>query len=251
MKATIVLADGGEGDRKMFMEAIKGTPYEVVGEAAHGDGMIEAVELLKPWCVAIDLKLPGHAAKPGDGGSNAVRHLVDKYPKVKVLILHNADTVHLVMGAVHSSHGVRVRKPIKRESLLEALTKLASGQEGELGIKQIGVKLKKTMLMTYKLTSDGFFTKKRECLTVEVGDAGFQVQLQEKLAKGSVLVVELDLPNEQPVKAKCQVTKIDPEPTTTRFNAELSFVEIAQPERDRLKGFLRRLMERGTGIIKA
>src|SRR5258705_9721505 len=100
MKPTIVVADSGEADRKMFIEALAGTPYEVVGEAPHGDAMLESVELLKPWCVAVDLKIPGHAAKPGDGGSNAVRRLSEKYPKVKVLIMHNADTVHLVMGAV-------------------------------------------------------------------------------------------------------------------------------------------------------
>lgn len=251
MKPTIVLADSGETDRKMFLEAVKGTPYEVVGEASNGDALVEAVDLLKPWCVAIDLRLPGHADKPGDGGSNVVRLLANKFPKVKVLVLHNADTVHLVMGAVSTSHGVRVRKPIKRESLLEALTKLASGQEGELGIKQVGTKLKKTMLMGYKLTTDGFFTKRRECLTTEIGDAGFQVQFTEKLARGATLNVELELPGEAAVKAKCQVVKIDPEPMTTRFNAELAFVEIAQAERDRLKAFMRRLMERGTGIIKA
>ncbi len=251
MKPTIVLADSGEADRKMFMEALKGTPYEVVGEAAHADGMFEAVTLLKPWCVAIDLRLPGHADRPGDGGSNAVRTLADKHSKVKVLVLHNADTVHLVMGAVSSSHGVRVRKPIKRDTLLDALTKLASGQEGELGIKQVGVKLKKTMVLYYKLATDGFFTKRRECLTTEVGEAGFMVQFTEKMARGAVLNVELDLPGEQPVKAKCQVTKVDPEPLTTRLVGELSFVEIAPAERERLKSFLRRLMERGTGIIKA
>ena len=36
---------------------------------------------------------------------------------------------------------------VKRDTLLDALTKLASGQEGELGIKQVGVKLKKTMIL--------------------------------------------------------------------------------------------------------
>lgn len=250
MKPTIVLADGGEADRKMFMDALKGTPYEVVGEAAHADGMFEAVTLLKPWCVAIDLKLPGHADRPGDGGSNAVRTLADKHSKVKVLVLHNADTVHLVMGAVSSSHGVRVRKPIKRETLLDALTKLASGQEGELGIKAVGVKVKKTMLMYYKLATDGFFTKRRECLTTEVSESGIQVQFTEKVARGAVLNIELELPGEQSFKAKCQVTKSDPEPMTTRFTGELVFAEIAPAEQERLKSFLRRLVERASGAAK-
>ncbi|MCE9583283.1 MAG: hypothetical protein K8T20_12405 [Planctomycetes bacterium] len=250
MKPTIVLADQAIEDRRSFITAIAGTPYEVVGEAAHGDGLLEAVELLKPWCVAIDLRLPGHADRPGDGGSNAVRKLVDKYPKVKILILHNADTVHLVMGAVSASQGVRVRKPLKRESVIEALTKLASGQEGELGIKQIGVKLKRTIVMHYKLATDGFFTKKRECVTTEIGEAGLQIQVEEKIARGAVMNIELEFPAEAPLKAKCQAMKVEPEPGLPRFVADLSFVEIAPAERERLKGFLRRLMERGTGIIR-
>lgn len=250
MASTIVVADSASAERATFRDALKDTAYEVVGEAAHGDALLEACEKFNPWCVAFDLLLPGHADRGGDGGVLAMQRVLKKFPKIKFLAVHNVATAQLVMGALSAGAGARVRKPVKRDALLEALGKLGTGQAGTTSVKQGTVRLKKSLAFTWKLATDGFFTKKRECVTTEIGEAGLQIQVQEKIAKGAVLNVEVEFPAEAPLKARCQAAKVEPEPGLPRFVADLNFVEIAPAEKDRLKAFLRRLMERGTGIIR-
>jgi len=250
MRTTIIVADKSAEVRKAFSGLLSGTPYEVVGEATDGDALFEAIDLLKPWAIAIDLLLPGHANKPGDGGNSLVKKIADKYPKLKVLILHSGETVHLVMGAISLSNGVRVRKPLQRDKVLEAFTQLATGQDGVGGAGQMGVKLKKALLMSYKNVNDGFFTKKREAMTTDLSETGISIQTEEKLAKGAVLNIELDLPGEAPLKAKMQAIRVEPLVDLKRFDVGLNFVELAQAEKERLKAFTRRLMERGTNVMK-
>src|SRR5436190_1579252 len=160
MANTIVIGDSSVSDRAAFREALKGTGYDVIAEAANGDALLAAIEAKKPWCVAFDLLLPGHADKPGDGGVKVMKRIRDKFPDMRFLVIHNVQTAQLVMGALSEGAGARVRKPFKRESLLEALAKVGTGQEGTTSVKQAGVRLKKQLPISYKLVTDGFFTKK-------------------------------------------------------------------------------------------
>lgn len=251
MTATIVVADRVPADRAAFTEALKGSPYQVVAEAAHGDALLEAVDKLKPWCVAMDLLLPGHADKPADGGVHAMKKVLGRPFKPKVLVIHDVNTAHLVMGALQTGAGSRVRKPFKREALLEALAKLNTGQEGERAVKQMGVRLKRSFVVHYKGVNEGFFAKKREAVTTDLSETGIGMATGEKIAKGTVLNVEVDLPGESPVKAKCQAMRVEHVTGMQRYDVGLTFVEMDQAERDRLKKFISRMVERGTGIIKA
>lgn len=250
MSASVIVADRVPADRGAFVEALKGSAYEVVAEAAHGDAMIEAAEKHKPWCVALDLLLPGHADRPADGGVHAMKRLLGKV-KTKVLVIHDVNTAHLVMGALQSGAGSRVRKPFKREPLLEALAKLGTGQEGERAVKQMGVRLKRQMVVTYKGADEGFFSKKREGVTTDIASTGIGMQTPEKIQKGKVLVIELDLPGEPVLKAKCQAMRVEAVAGLQRYDVGMTFVELDPAEQERLKRFIARLVERGTGVIKA
>lgn len=247
---TIFIADRTPADRAALSEALQGSSYEVVGEASTGDEMMEAVELLKPWCVAVDLMLPGHKDRPGDGGVNAIRLLHEKFPKLKILVTHGMETVHLVMGAISAGAGMRVRKPYRKEQVLEALAKLATGQGGEEGVKQLGVRLKKALPVRYKGAAEGFFAKKREAMTTEVSETAVTMQTEEKLAKGTVLNVEVEMAGEAPLKAKCQAAKVEAVPGLARFDVELNILDLPPAERERWKAFMQRLMDRATKVVK-
>ncbi|MEK7468930.1 MAG: response regulator [Planctomycetota bacterium] len=246
MAQTIVIGDASLSDRGAFREALKGTGYEVVADAAHGDALAEAAEKHKPWCVAFDLLLPGHADRGGDGGVNVMKRLKQKFPALKFLAVHNVQTAQLVMGALSDGAGARVRKPFKRESLIEALAKLGSGQEGTTSVKQQAVRLRKAMTMKYKLATDGFFTKKREAVTTDVSEAGIGMTTEEKIQKTAILNVEIDLVGEAPVLAKMQVARVAPVAGLPRFDLGLVFIELDQASRERLKRYIMKELERGT-----
>jgi DNA-binding NarL/FixJ family response regulator len=246
MAQTIVMGDASIADRGAFREALKGTAYEVLADVAHGDAMFDAVAQHKPWCVAFDLLLPGHADRGADGGVKIMKRIKEKFPATKFLVVHNVQTATLVMGALSDGAGARVRKPFKRETLLEALGKLGSGQEGTTSIKQQAVRLKKALTVKYKLVTDGFFTKKREAVTSDVSEAGIGLTTEEKIQKTAVLNVELALIGEDPITARMQVARAVPVPGLPRFDLGLVFTELDQASRERLKRYIMRELERGT-----
>lgn len=241
---TMVVADAAVSERGAFREALKGTAYEVVADVANGDALLEAVEKHRPWCVAFDLLLPGHAGNPADGGIKAMKRVKAKFPDTKFLAIHNVQTASLVMNALSEGAGARVRKPFKREALLEALGKLASGLEGTTSVKQAAVRLKKALPVRYKLATDGFFTKKRDAMTADMSEAGLGMVVEEKLLKGAMLNVEIEFAGEAPVTAKMQVARVEPVTGLARFNTGLVFAEIDAASKDRLKKFIARELER-------
>lgn len=249
MAATIVVADAVAADRAAFIEALKGTAYQVVAAVGDGDAALAAVEKHKPWCLAFDLLLPGHAGRPGDGGIATIKRVQQVFPGVRFLAIHNSQTMQIVMNALTAGAGSRVRKPFKRDSLLESLGKLGAGGDGSTQVKQAAVRLKKALPLTYKLASDGFFVKKREAITTDVSEAGIGLTTEEKMPKGTMLNVELDLSGEAPLKAKAQVARFEPITGMPRYNVGLVFIGLDPAERDRLKSFIVRALERGTAHI--
>lgn len=246
MAATIVIADASLSDRTAFREVLKGTAYEVVADAGNGDALLEAALKHKPWCVAFDLQLPGHADRGGDGGTHAMKRVKQKLPATKFLVIHNVQTAQLVMGALNEGAGARVRKPFKLESLLEAFGKLGTGQEGTTSIKQATVRLKKSLTLSYKLATDGFFTKKRDAVTTDVSEGGIGATVGEKLGKTNILNVEIDLGPDGPLKARMQVARVEPIAGLPRYEVGLVFLDLDPASRDRLKAFVRREVERVT-----
>lgn len=246
MAGSIVIGDASLADRGAFREALKGTGYEVLADVANGDALFQAVEQHRPWCVTFDLLLPGHADRPGDGGVNVMKRIKAKFPATKFLVVHNVQTAQLVMGALSDGAGARVRKPFKHESLIEALAKLGSGQEGTTSVKQVAVRLKKAMTLRYKLASDGFFTKKREAVTSDISEAGIGMTSEEKLSKTAIVNVEIDVIGEAPIVAKMQVARVEPVAGLPRFNVGLVFINLDPAVRERLKAFIMRSLEKGT-----
>jgi DNA-binding NarL/FixJ family response regulator len=250
MGSTIVIADSVPADRAAFAAALKDSPFRVVSEVNNGDALVEALEKTKAWCAAIDLLVPGHDHRPGDGGIATIKRIAEKYPAVRILVIHSEATAHLVMSGIQAGAGARVKKPYKRDALIESLAKLNSGTQGDTSVKQLAVRLKKTLIVHYKAVDDGYFTKKREGITTDISLTGLGIQTEEKLSKGKVLNIEVDIPGEPQMKAKMQAVRVEPVAGLPRYDVGLHFVEMSPDERERLKNFIKRLIERGTSIMK-
>jgi len=252
LKPTIIVADSIAADRAAFRTMLKDSAYDVVGEAAHGDDLLAAAVQHKPWCVACDILLPGHADNPADGGLAAMKRVLGKLPKTKILVIHSVESTMRVMDTLKEMQaGTRVRKPFKRDSLIDSLAKLSTGQEGEKSVQQLSVRLKKALVVHYKGQNEGWFAKKRDAVTTDISDHGVGIQSAEKFPKGTILNLEIELPGEAPVKAKCQVQRVEHVAGLPRYDVGMTVLEMDASDRERYTNFIRRILERGTGVIKA
>ena len=87
-------------DHTLFREGIRAllsteSDMEVVGEAADGKQAIELAEKLSPDVIVMDLVMPGMS------GMQAARHLHEKRPDIKILILSMYDDDEYVQTSGH------------------------------------------------------------------------------------------------------------------------------------------------------
>ena len=59
MRRTVLIVDDHEGFRASARALLEAEGFEVVGEAADGAGAFEAVAILRPNVVLLDIQLPG------------------------------------------------------------------------------------------------------------------------------------------------------------------------------------------------
>jgi DNA-binding NarL/FixJ family response regulator len=78
----VLIVDDQETFRAALRDLVAGTEgMALLGEAASGEGAIEAVERLKPHMVVMDVRMPGM------GGIEATRRIADAHPGVFVLLV--------------------------------------------------------------------------------------------------------------------------------------------------------------------
>jgi DNA-binding NarL/FixJ family response regulator len=245
MGSTIVLADQSVEDRAAFIQALSGQPFRVVAEAERGDQMVEVADRNRPWLVAISIDLPR------DGAGPAIRNLLAKRPDTKVLVMHgvaHASNVPKVMAAGGSA---RLMKPFTPESVVAALKGInAASIAPKSAESRIIQRIKKVIPISYKGVEEGFFAKKREAMTVEFSAITVLMHGEEKLAVGKDLNAEIEVPGEAPLKAKMRVNRCEPVAGMNRFETTLSFAEMAPAERERLRAFVSRIVERKSALPK-
>jgi len=95
---------------------------EVVGEAGTASEAIRAVERLRPHVVLMDIRMPG------EGGIEATRQIVTRFPETKVVMLTSFLDDELVLRAVQAGATGYVLKQANNEELLRAITAAARGE---------------------------------------------------------------------------------------------------------------------------
>jgi DNA-binding NarL/FixJ family response regulator len=95
MNARVLIVD----DHKMFRDGLRGLinaepGMEVVGEAVDGKDAIDAARRLSPDIVIMDISMPGM------NGIEAMRHLIQNNPKVKVIMLSMYSSGPLVQSVL-------------------------------------------------------------------------------------------------------------------------------------------------------
>jgi two-component system, NarL family, response regulator DevR len=94
---------------------------EVIGEAGTAKEALQVVERLHPQVVLMDIRLPG------EGGLEATRRIVDRFPGVKVVILTSFADEELVMTAIRAGAIGYLLKEVGNEEVLRGIRAAAQG----------------------------------------------------------------------------------------------------------------------------
>lgn len=121
-KFRILIAD----DHPLFRHGVKTlfmtTPdIEVVGEAISGDEAIQLADSLEPDVILMDLRMPGC------NGIEATREIVQRNPRIQILILTMFQDDHSVFTAMRAGAKGYVLKDAEKDDLLNAIRAVGIG----------------------------------------------------------------------------------------------------------------------------
>ena len=94
---------------------------EVIGEAGTAQEALQVVERLHPQVVLMDIRLPG------EGGLDATRRIVDRFPETKVVMLTSFADEELVMSAIRAGAVGYLLKEVGNEEVLRGIHAAAEG----------------------------------------------------------------------------------------------------------------------------
>jgi two-component system, NarL family, response regulator LiaR len=95
---------------------------QVVGTAVDGAEALELIPQLKPDLILMDLKMPIM------NGVQATRHIRQKYPDAKILVLTTYDADEWVFDAIRSGAAGYLLKDTQREALIAAIKDTMAGK---------------------------------------------------------------------------------------------------------------------------
>lgn len=94
----------------------------VVGEAGTADEAVRQVEALRPDIVLMDIRMPG------EGGIEATRQIIARFPETRVIILTSFAEDELVLRAIQAGAVGYVLKQADNEELLRAIAAVSRGE---------------------------------------------------------------------------------------------------------------------------
>jgi two-component system response regulator DevR len=121
-KIRVVLVDDHSLVRLGLKTLINDTAdIEVIGEAGSAPEALQAVERLRPQVVLMDIRLPG------EGGLEATRQIVKRFPEVKVVMLTSFADEELVISAIRAGAVGYLLKQVGNEEVLSGIRFAAQG----------------------------------------------------------------------------------------------------------------------------
>jgi two-component system, NarL family, response regulator LiaR len=122
----VVVADDVALHRELLGRLLDRQPdIVVVGEAASPEEAVAITFELQPDVVLMDLRMPRHEPQ---GGISAIKHILARYPEVKVLVLTESDADVDVRAAALAGAVGYIVKSAKAEEIAEAVRATHAGK---------------------------------------------------------------------------------------------------------------------------
>lgn len=122
-RVRVLLADDHAVVREGYRTLLRQAPgIEVVGEAASGEAACRLYAELQPDVVVMDLSLPGI------GGLEAIRRILARAPRARVLVFSMHEDAVFVEQALEAGARGYLTKSCAPENLIEAVREIAAGR---------------------------------------------------------------------------------------------------------------------------
>jgi DNA-binding NarL/FixJ family response regulator len=119
----VVIADDHPMFRFGMTAALAAAPLvDVVGDADNGDDLIALVDRTEPDVVLTDLVMPGL------DGASATRRILERHPRIGVLVLSMHDDDEAVFGALRAGARGYLLKDSERDDIVRAILAIAAGE---------------------------------------------------------------------------------------------------------------------------
>ncbi len=111
----ILVADDSVLMRRNLKNILKQAGYNIVGEASNGKEAVELYRKFKPDLVTMDITMPVMT------GIDAVKNIIDEFPKANIVMISALDQKHMVFKALECGAKHYIVKPFKVSAVLKAI----------------------------------------------------------------------------------------------------------------------------------
>ena len=178
----VVTADDQPLVRSALRLILEGDPeLTVLGEAADGQGALDAARRLRPDIILLDLHMPG---RDGVWASERISELA---PDVKVLVLTAFDTDRLVASALRAGAVGFLLKDSSPEQILEAVRTAADG-ERPFSAAVLEQLVTTTAMKAPSRRAPGTLTAREREVAVLVAQGLVNVEIADRLGIGAATV---------------------------------------------------------------
>ncbi len=116
----ILVADDSVLMRRNLKNILKQAGYNIVGEASNGKEAVELYRKFKPDLVTMDITMPVMT------GIDAVKNIIDEFPKANIIMISALDQKHMVFKALECGAKHYIVKPFKVSAVLKAIEHVLS-----------------------------------------------------------------------------------------------------------------------------
>ncbi|KAF0243996.1 MAG: hypothetical protein FD180_2885 [Planctomycetota bacterium] len=233
MNPSVLVAGPSPERRAEFIEALRDTPHRLAAETGRADLVLPLIDKHLPWCVALDLAL---------APSSLVQQILQKHPGITVLALHDAATAPGIPEARRAGVSEVLAMPVDAPKLLRVISSLSNPKGQSASRKFLAMRHQTTLAATYKAANDGFLTRRRAAIALELGLTDVVLQTEEAFAAGRELVATFQIPAQGALNAQLRVVRVEPAPVFGRFLITLAWHDMKEYDRERLKVFCRQLL---------
>ena len=117
MARRVMIVDDAIFMRKVLREILSDNGYEIAGEVSRGNEVVPQYEALKPDLVTLDIMLPG------TDGIEALKALMAKAPKARVVMISSLGQDELVNEALQAGAKGFIIKPFIPKAVVSVLEK--------------------------------------------------------------------------------------------------------------------------------
>jgi hypothetical protein len=108
----------------------------------------------------------------------------------------------------------------------------------------LAMRHKTSLAASYKAANEGFLTRRRAAIVLELGLTDVVLQTEEPFAAGRNLVATIHIPAQGSLAAQFNVVRVETAPVYGKFLLTVAWQDMKEADRERLKSFCRQLQAR-------